>query len=298
VRCVLGRADTGFIDSPQRRGKRRCIGRGEKRFNSPAVSYLKSRAAMTTESAEVASRAREATEAATAASVEAATLEATAERERAALRARRAFFNVRDDKKTRFSSDVPRTPQEAEMRARRTREAAAAVRRARETARMRAAGLNPPNSDDTGDRIDSALPFEVDDESSWRAHESRWAEFCRNASSLDAATSSAETRATSLSALSVPFPSSGGELLKALALFGEPRGTSGKADSGNASTVASRLARARRVAAARWHPDKFAQKFSKKINMTPEERVSVERRVVETYQDMQKTYDALLLSNE
>ena len=169
------------------------LSRGE----TPPAAQCESR--MEPESAEVASRARDAARAAATASAEAATLEAAAEFERAALRARRDVSVARaDGQKTRV--DVPRTPREAETRARRTREAAAAERRAREMARMRAAAARAASR--AGNlSVRSAAALDAERRARWQTHEARWASFCRD---------------DQASPLAAPFPASGEDLLLAL----------------------------------------------------------------------------------
>jgi hypothetical protein len=260
---------------------------------------------MEPESAEVASRARDAARDAATASVEAATLEAAVEFERAALRARRDVSCARaDGRKTRVG--VPRTPREAETRARRTREAAAEERRARETARMRAAGVDAAARGGVRG-VGSAAALDAERRARWRTHEARWCAFRRDEDA---------------SALAAPFPSSGADLLSALrsvfledsdatrdsdarrressskSLFSSKsfeevsRGTSPD-DSKQAS---SRLAlkRAFRAAALRWHPDKFAQTFAARLAAVPAApRAALERRVAETFRDVREAYERM-----
>ena len=169
------------------------LSRGE----TPPAAQCESR--MEPESAEVASRARDAARAAATASAEAATLEAAAEFERAALRARRDVSGARAaGRKTRV--DVPRTPREAETRARRTREAAAEERRAREMARMRAAAARAASRGGNLS-VRSAAALDAERRARWQTHEARWASFCRD---------------DQASPLAAPFPASGEDLLLAL----------------------------------------------------------------------------------
>ena len=233
---------------------------------------------------EVASRARLATETATAASLEAATLEASVASERAELRARRDVSSKCGEKKTRVPFDAPRTPQEAMARARLEREAAASERKARETQRMRAAGLRPLSSSVDGCERFSDVRLGVDPTAhkAWRSHESRWSRFEKDNEAMD----NDGVCVYMLTINDIPFPSSGGALLKALAAWGE--------ESEQLFDDGASLARARRVAAMRWHPDKFTQRFGKRLDgMSNADRESVERQVVETYQDIQRTWNDL-----
>ena len=262
---------------------------------------------MEPESAEVASRARDAARDAATASVEAATLEAAVEFERAALRARRDVSGARaDGRKTRVG--VPRTPREAETRARRTREAAAEERRARETARMRAAGVDAAARGGVRG-VGSAAALDAERRARWRTHEARWCAFRRDEDA---------------SALAAPFPSSGADLLSALrSVFLDSdsdatrdsdarkalesssksssksfeevsRGTS--PDDSKQAQASSRLAlkRAFRAAALRWHPDKFAQTFAARLAAVPAApRAALERRVAETFRDVREAYERM-----
>ena len=268
---------------------------------------------MEPESAEVASRARDAARDAATASVEAATLEAAVEFERAALRARRDVSGARAaGRKTRV--DVPRTPREAETRARRTREAAAEERRARETARMRAAGVDAAARGGVRG-VGSAAALDAERRARWRTHEARWCAFCRDEHA---------------SALAAPFPSSGADLLAALRsvfledsdatrdeVFARRRESSSKSfdsklfeelsrpsrfDASHGTSPdtskpsASRLAlkRAFRAAALRWHPDKFAQTFAARLAAAPAApRAALERRVAETFRDVREAYERM-----
>lgn len=260
---------------------------------------------MEPESAEVASRARDAARDAATASVEAATLEAAVEFERAALRARRDVSGARaDGRKTRVG--VPRTPREAETRARRTREAAAEERRARETARMRAAGVDAAARGGVRG-VGSAAALDAERRARWRTHEARWCAFRRDEDA---------------SALAAPFPSSGADLLSALrSVFLDSdsdathdsdarkalesssksssksfekvsRGTSPDDYKHNSSRLA--LKRAFRAAALRWHPDKFAQTFAARLAAVPAApRAALERRVAETFRDVREAYERM-----
>jgi len=260
---------------------------------------------MEPESAEVASRARDAARDAATASVEAATLEAAVEFERAALRARRDVSGARaDGRKTRVG--VPRTPREAETRARRTREAAAEERRARETARMRAAGVDAAARGGVRG-VGSAAALDAERRARWRTHEARWCAFRRDEDA---------------SALAAPFPSSGADLLSALrSVFLDSdsdatrdsdvasrresssksssksheevsRGTSPDDSKHNSSRLA--LKRAFRAAALRWHPDKFAQTFAARLAAVPAApRAALERRVAETFRDVREAYERM-----
>ena len=259
---------------------------------------------MEPESAEVASRARDAARDAATASVEAATLEAAVEFERAALRARRDGSCARaDGRKTRVG--VPRTPREAETRARRTREAAAEERRARETARMRAAGVDAAARGGVRG-VGSAAALDAERRARWRTHEARWCAFRRDEDA---------------SALAAPFPSSGADLLLALrSVFrnsdsdatrdsdARRRESSSKSSSKSFEEVSrgtspddskqasSRLAlkRAFRAAALRWHPDKFAQTFAARLAAVPAApRAALERRVAETFRDVREAYERM-----
>ena len=262
---------------------------------------------MEPESAEAVSRARDAARDAATASIEAATLEAAAELERAAFRARRDVSGARaDGRKTRV--DVPRTPREAETRARRTREAAAEERRARETARMRTAGVYAAARG--GDSsLGSAAALDAERRARWRTHEARWASFRRDEDA---------------SALDVPFPASGEDLLSALrSVFSNPREADATrraaADEGDAfgsargvrplpdetremtrapaSSDAARVAlkSAFRAAALRWHPDKFAQAFEARLARVPAAaRARVERQVAETFRDVREAYERMM----
>ncbi len=264
---------------------------------------------METESAEVASRARDAARAAATASAEAATLEAAAEFERAALRARRGDVSVAraDGQKTRV--DVPRTPREAETRARRTREAAAEERRAREMARIHAAGVCAASrGGNLGVR--SAAALDAERRARWQTHEARWASFCRD---------------DEASPLAAPFPASGEDLLLALqsvflrededardagggraratrntAADGTPTvargavvfGEDASAEEPSRARALHALKRAFRAAALRWHPDKFAQTFASRVARAPAAaRAATQRRVAETFRDVREAYD-------
>ena len=265
---------------------------------------------MEPESAEVASRARDAARDAATASVEAATLDAAVEFERAALRARRDVSGARADvRKTRVG--VPRTPREAETRARRTREAAAEERRARETARMRAAGVDAAARGGVRG-VGSAAALDAERRARWRTHEARWCAFCRDEDA---------------SALAAPFPSSGADLLLALrSVFrnsdsdatrdSDARRSESSSKSSSKSFEAllqpsrfdvysspedskpssSRLAlkRAFRAAALRWHPDKFVQTFAARLAAVPAApRAALERRVAETFRDVREAYERM-----
>lgn len=277
------------------------------RGETPPAAQCESR--MEPESAEVACRARDAARAAATASAEAATLEAAAEFERAALRARRDVSVARaDGQKTR--ADVPRTPREAETRARRTREAAAEERRAREMARMRAAGVRAASrGGNLGVRSTAALDAER--RARWQTHEARWASFCRD---------------DEASPLAAPFPASGEDLLLALqsvflrqdedarvagggaisratqntAADGTPTVARGAVVFGQDASAAEpsraralhALKRAFRAAALRWHPDKFAQTFAARLARAPAAaRAATHRRVAETFRDVREAYD-------
>jgi len=265
---------------------------------------------MEPESAEVASRARDAARDAATASVEAATLEAAAEFERAALRARRDVSVARaDGQKTRV--DVPRTPREAETRARRTREAAAEERRARETARMRAAGVDAAARGGVRG-VGSAAALDAERRARWQTHEARWASFCRD---------------DQASPLAAPFPASGEDLLLALqsvflredsdardagvpaisratrntAADGTPTAARGAVVFGEDASAASPPSRARalhalkrafRAAALRWHPDKFLQAFASRVaRADATETALTQRKVAETFRDVREAYD-------
>ena len=259
---------------------------------------------MEPESAEVASRARDAARDAATASVEAATLEAAVEFERAALRARRDVSCARaDGRKTRVG--VPRTPREAETRARRTREAAAEERRARETARMRAAGVDAAARGGVRG-VGSAAALDAERRARWRTHEARWCAFRRDEDA---------------SALAAPFPSSGADLLLALrSVFRNSDSDARRSESSSKSSSksfeallqpsrfdvysspedskasSSRLAlkRAFRAAALRWHPDKFAQTFAARLAAVPAApRAALERRVAETFRDVREAYERM-----
>lgn len=256
-------------------------------------------------SAEVASRAIEATEAATAASTEAASLETTVALERAALRARRDRDVCQGDAtKTRAPSDGPRTPTEANARARRTKEAENETRRARETARMRAAGLGPPGErvGDGSARDWCGSEFALDEKAreSWQRHELQWARFEADNDLISDDTDDDSPRRR-LTLHDVPFPSSGSGLLVSLVAFGVGGETSAQNQNGKIvekEKAAASLAVARRVAAMRWHPDKFTQKFGKRLAvvMSATDRAEVDRIVVETYQDIQRTFQSLTRS--
>lgn len=256
-------------------------------------------------SAEVASRAIEATEAATAASTEAASLETTVALERAALRARRDRDVCQGDAtKTRAPSDGPRTPTEANARARRTKEAENETRRARETARMRAAGLGPPGErvGDGSARDGCGSEFALDEKAreSWQRHELQWARFEADNDLISDDTDDESPRRR-LTLHDVPFPSSGSGLLVSLVAFGVGGETSAQNQNGKIvekEKAAASLAVARRVAAMRWHPDKFTQKFGKRLAvvMSATDRAEVDRIVVETYQDIQRTFQSLTRS--
>ena len=236
---------------------------------------------MEPESAEAVSRARDAARDAATASIEAATLEAAAELERAAFRARRDVSGARaDGRKTRV--DVPRTPREAETRARRTREASAEDRRAREKARMRAAGVHAAARGGDGS-VRSAAALDAERRARWLTHEARWASFRRD----DAA-----------AALAVPFPSSGEDLLLGLrSVFSVSRARRAADDDRGCASDADRAAlnSAFRAAALRWHPDKFAQTFAARLARAPAaERAETERRVAETFRDVRRAYERAL----
>ena len=251
---------------------------------------------------------RRARDAATA-SVEAATLDAAVEFERAALRARRDVSGARADvRKTRVG--VPRTPREAETRARRTREAAAEERRARETARMRAAGVDAAARGGVRG-VGSAAALDAERRARWRTHEARWCAFRRDEDA---------------SALAAPFPSSGADLLSALrSVFLEDSDATRDSDARRSESSSksssksfeallqpsrfdvysspedskpssSRLAlkRAFRAAALRWHPDKFAQTFAARLAAVPAApRAALERRVAETFRDVREAYERM-----
>lgn len=273
------------------------LSRGE----TPPAAQCESR--MEPESAEVASRARDAARAAATASAEAATLEAAAEFERAALRARRDVSVARvDGQKTRV--DVPRTPREAETRARRTREAALEERRAREMARMRAAAARAACRGGNLS-VRSAAALDAERRARWQTHEARWASFCRD---------------DQASPLAAPFPASGEDLLLALqsvflredsdaregatrttAADGTPTAARGAVVFGEDASAASPPSRARalhalkrafRAAALRWHPDKFLQTFASRVaRADAAETALTQRKVAETFRDVREAYD-------
>jgi hypothetical protein len=90
-------------------------------------------------------------------------------------------------------------------------------------------------------------------------------------------------------------------LLVSLVAFGVGGETSAQNQNGKIvekEKAAASLAVARRVAAMRWHPDKFTQKFGKRLAvvMSATDRAEVDRIVVETYQDIQRTFQSLTRS--
>ena len=133
-------------------------------------------------------------------------------------------------------------------------------------------------------------------------HERAWAAFARRSppSPSDDDDDASAPAAPLLALRDVPFPTSGAALLRALVAAEEeaetaaeeaPPSPGARGGGGRRARVAAALTRARRVAALRWHPDKFDQNFARKLR--PDDRAEARARAERVFRDAEAEFARL-----